>query len=131
MKRWIASIVLITLITAAHTVAVVAQERADEEQQALRARIEERYDIVPLSDGVALTPKTRRSDLRLIEVSDTIAVNGTVVTGRELRERVGEDADAILRLSYLDPAARRALVAARADRPTTSDPPAERTPQNA
>lgn len=131
MKRWIASIVLITLITTAFTVAVVAQERADEEQQALRARIEERYDIVPLSDGVALTPKTRRSDLRLIEVSDTIAVNGTVVTGRELRERVGEDADAILRLSYLDPAARRALFAARADRPTTSDPPAERTPPDA
>jgi hypothetical protein len=128
MKRWIASIVLITLITATHTFSVVAQEPGNEEQRALRARLEERYDIVPLSDGVALTPKTRRSDLRLIEVSDTIAVNGTVVTGRELRERVGEDADAILRLSYLDPAARRALFEAGADRPSSSEPQAERMP---
>ena len=126
MKRWIASIVLITLIAAAN--AVVAQQPGDEEQQALRARLEEQYDIVPLSDGVALTPKARRGDVRLIEVSDTIAINGTVVTGRELRERVGSDADAILRLSYLDPAARRALFAARADRPTTSEPAAERMP---
>ena len=128
MKRWIASIVLITVITATHTFSVVAQEPGNEEQRALRARLEERYDIVPLSDGVALTPKTRRSDLRLIEVSDTIVVNGTVVTGRELRERVGEDADAILRLSYLDPAARRALFEAGADRPSSSEPQAERMP---
>ena len=128
MRRRIASIVLITLIAAAPAVAVVAQQPGDEEQQALRARLEEHYDIVPLSDGVALSPKTRRGDVRLIEVSDTIAVNGTVVTGRELRERVGADADAILRLSYLDPAARRALFAARAERPATSEPAAERTP---
>ena len=127
MKRWIASIVLITLIAAAHAVAVAAQQPGDEEQRALRARLEEHYDIVPLSDGVALTPKTRRSDVRLIEVSDTIAVNGTVVTGRELRERVGADADAMLRVSYLDPDARRALFAAGAGRSTTSEPPAERT----
>ena len=39
MKRWIASIVLITLITAAH--AVVAQQPGDEEQRALRARLAE------------------------------------------------------------------------------------------
>jgi hypothetical protein len=128
MKRWIASVVLITLITAAPAVAVVAQRPGDEEQRALRARLEERYDIVPLSDGVALTPKTRRSDLRLIEVSEAIAVNGTVVTGRELRDLVGADADDILRLSYLDPAARRALFAAGAGRSSTSEPPAEIAP---
>ena len=73
-----------------------------EEQQALRARIEQRYDVVPLSGGVALTPKSPRGDVRLIEISDTIAINGVQVSGRELRERVGADADTILRLSYLD-----------------------------
>src|SRR5207247_273068 len=36
------------------------------------------------------------------EISDTIAINGVPVSGRELRERVGADADTILRLSYLD-----------------------------
>ena len=131
MRRWIASIVLSTLITTALTVAVVARQPTDEEQRALRARLEERYDIVPLSNGVALTPKRPRSDVRLIEVSDTIAVNGNVVTGRELRDRVGADADAMLRVSYLDPAARRALFASGAGRPTTLEPPAETTTPDA
>jgi hypothetical protein len=128
MKQWIASIVLSTLVAGALPVSAGAQQPTEEEQRALRARLEERYDIVPLSDSVALTPKTRRSDVRLIEVSDTIAVNGTVVTGRELRDRVGADADAILRLSYLDPASRRALFATGAGRPTPSEAPAELTP---
>ena len=131
MRRWIASIVLIMSIAAAHAVSVMAQQPGDEEQRALRARLEEHYDIVPLAEGVGLTPKTPRGDVRLIEVSDTIAVNGTVVTGRELRERVGADADAILRLSYLDPAARRALFAAAGGRSPSSEPPAETTPQDA
>ena len=76
MTRWIASIVLVLAATAA----AVAQQPTASEQQALRARLEERYDVVPLSDGIALTPKTRRGDVRLIEVSDTIAINGTIVS---------------------------------------------------
>jgi hypothetical protein len=80
------------------------------EQRALRARIEQRYDVVALSSGVALRPKSPRGDVRLIEISDTIAINGVPVSGRELRERVGADADAILRLSYLDAGALRELL---------------------
>ena len=44
------------------------------EQQALRARIEQRYDVVPLSSGLALRPKSPRGGVRLIEISDTIAI---------------------------------------------------------
>ena len=121
MKSVIASIVLILAACTAATAG--AQQPTADEQQALRARLEERYNIVPLSDGVALTPKTRRGDVRLIEVSDTIAINGTVVTGRELRDRVGSDADAILRLSYLEPSARRALFA------SGREAPGDRTPE--
>ena len=51
---------------------------------------------------MALTPKQPRGDIRMIEISDAISINGIQVTGRELRERVGADADTILRLSYLD-----------------------------
>jgi hypothetical protein len=127
MRKWSASLVVI--IAAALTVTLRAQQLTRGEQAALRTELEEHYDIVPLSDGVALTPKTRQSEVRLIEVSDAIAVNGTVVTGRELRERLGTDADAILRLSYLDPAARRALFAVaehresdrQVERPITSE----------
>ncbi len=134
MRRWIQSLVLI--VAAVLSARPAAQQLTEQEQTALRAQLEERYDVVPLSDGVALTPKGRRSDVRLIEVSDTIAVNGTVVTGRELRERLGADADAILRLSYMDPAARRALFAPgehremdrQAERPIGSESTAPGTP---
>ena len=122
MKKWFSSIVSIGLATTMLTIAVVAQGPGAEEQRTLRERLAARYDIVPLSGGVALTPKTRESDVRLIEISDAIAVNGEVVTGRELRDRVGSDADLILRVSYLDPAARRALFARTAETPTATRP---------
>ena len=67
----------------------------------LRERLERRYDLVPLTDGVGLRPKAR-GDVRLVEVTaGAVLVNGAAVTGRELRDRLGEDADAVLRLSYL------------------------------
>ncbi len=55
----------------------------------------------------------------MIEISDGgIAVDGATVSGRELREKVGGDADLIIPLSYLDAAQRRAFV-----EPTTEAPP--------
>jgi hypothetical protein len=100
----------VAVAIAAATVHAASQQVPADEQQALRARIEQRYDVVPLSTGVALRPKSPRGDVRLIEISDTIAINGVPVSGRELRERVGADADAILRLSYLDATALRELM---------------------
>ena len=117
----------VAIAIAAAPVHAAAQQVPADEQQALRARIEQRYDVVPLSGGVALRPKSPRGDVRLIEISDTIAINGVPVSGRELRERVGADADAILRLSYLDRegAPRALLSASRAERemrPEREDP---------
>ena len=103
-------------LIAAAAVNATAQPVPADEQQALRARIEQRYDVVPLSGGVALTPKSPRGDVRLIEISDTIAINGVAVSGRELREKVGADADSILRLSYLDRNDLRKLFARAAPR---------------
>ncbi|MCA1652073.1 MAG: hypothetical protein LC753_18000, partial [Acidobacteria bacterium] len=110
MKRWTSLLMMVIVAACVH---VAAQRFPADEQQALRARIEQRYDVVPLTNGVALTPKTRTGDVRLIEISDTIAVNGVPVTGRELREQVGSDADAILKLSYLDASVRRDLFGVR------------------
>jgi hypothetical protein len=119
-------VLALALVGALAAGASAGQPSADE-QQALRARIEAGYDVVPLSDGVALRPKTRRSDVRLVEITDTIAINGSPVTGLELRDRLGEDADVILKLSYLDPAARRALFerggSAPGAAPETTPPP--------
>ena len=79
-----------------------ARQASSDDQQALRTRIEQRFDVVPLSGGVALTPKSPRGDVRLVEISDTIAINGVQVSGRELRERLGATRTPILRLWYLD-----------------------------
>jgi hypothetical protein len=101
------------------------------EDQALRSRLAAHYDIVPLSNAIGLRPKTSGTDIRLIEVSDAIAVNGVVVTGRELRDRVGGDADDILRLSYLEPAVRKALFASpppESGQPEAPEPPATPEP---
>jgi hypothetical protein len=107
----------------------LAAQRSEDDRQALRERIEQRYDVVPLTGGLALRPKNRSGDIRLIEVADgTVSLNGVVVTGRELRERVGADAEPILRLSYLPPAEQRTLFETTAARGTAPDtaPPVER-----
>jgi hypothetical protein len=120
---------LMTLLAAILALGVlVAAQELKPEEEALRSRIESRYDVVPLSDGVALRPKNPTRAVRLIEVSDTIAINGATVTGRELRERVGDDADAILKLSYLDPHVRRALFAKHEEPQAPAAAPTEPAP---
>lgn len=75
----------------------------------LRDRIERRYQVLPLQAGVVLIPRYR-TDIQSVELADaSIAVNGAPVTGQELRERLGDDAADVLRLSYLDASARRVL----------------------
>lgn len=127
MKRWM---IVVLMVVAPAGATLVAWQTPGEEQQreALRSRIEARFNVVPVTDGIALTPKTRMRDVRLIEVTEAgIAINGVVVTGRELRERIGNDADAILRLSYLDDESRRALFSpAPAPSLPPQEPPVER-----
>ena len=125
MKRTTALIALMVAVVLGVQERSLAQRSTREGPEALRQRIEQRYNVVPITNGVALTPKTRRGDVRLIEVSEAIAINGTVVTGAELRERVGSDADAILQLSYMDPATREAMFPAT---PREAAPPAEAQP---
>jgi hypothetical protein len=117
------------LIAAAVMIAICAghagaQDRADSARE-LRERLESRFDLVPLTDGIALRPKTRTNDVRLIEVTaGTVLVNGTAVTGRELRERLGNDADAVLRLSYLPASELRDVAAPALEAPApAADPP--------
>jgi hypothetical protein len=110
MRKLIACMAMLAL----GALVVAAGEQQPSDDKALRERIEARYDVVPIADGIALTPKQRNPDVRLIEISDVISINGTTVTGHELRDRVGDDADDILKLSYLDRDARRALFATSA-----------------
>jgi hypothetical protein len=139
MKRWTA--IVLTMLVLGAGAALAQSSQADEQQRALRTRIEERFDVVPLTDGLALRPKTSIRDVRLIEIAadGSISINGSPVSGREIRELLGADTDAVLRVSYLEPDQRRALFAARpettrapqeppveAPRPSTTEQPTTR-----
>jgi hypothetical protein len=128
MRRLTAVLLTVLALGSAPLVAQTAQD--DDQQRALRTRIEERFDVVPLTDGVALRPKSRIRDVRLIEIASdgAISINGSPVTGSELRERLGDDAEPVLRVSYLDEDARRALFAARQEAPPE---PVEKEPVEA
>lgn len=92
----------------------------------LRAQLAERYNIVPLQNGLALTPLKPGGSVRLIEIKDgVISLNGDVVSARDLRQRLGGDADLLLRVTYLDAAAVQGL-AAPAALPAPAAPPGER-----
>ncbi len=96
-----------------------AQSHVDE----LRSRLESRFEIVPIANGVVLTPRFRTS-IKSVELSSsTIAIDGAPVTGQELQNRLGNDAALILELSYLDPDARRSLAAGKTP-PKPADPTA-------
>jgi hypothetical protein len=92
---------------------------------AMRSRLEKRFEILPVAGGVVLTPRFK-TDVRSIEVTDTIAVDGNPATGAELRQRLGDDADNILQISYLDPAARRSLAEAPGKPAAAAEPQVER-----
>ena len=125
MKRitWLAALVLAVLAASTES---HAQRTGREPSTALRERIEQRFNVVPITNGIALTPKSRRGDVRLIEISDAVAINGAHVTGSELRERLGADADAILQLSYMDASERQTMFGTREEsapvRPTQPTP---------
>jgi hypothetical protein len=79
----------------------------------VRRQIERRFDVLPLTSGIVLTPKSPISGVRSIELAGgTISIDGAPVTGGELLSRLGADGDAVLKLSYLDPATQRAIATA-------------------
>ena len=99
------------------------------EVRQLRERAERRYKVVEVRRGMILIPTSDAARARSIDINDgQVAVDGVPLTGRELRERLGEDADLVAQLSFLDAAGRRAFfeepaaaaAPAPAEAPTTS-----------
>lgn len=110
------------VLVAGALLAASADARQRDDAQDLRDDLRQRYDILALQGGVGLVPRDRDRDIRLIEIRDgAVSINGDTVTGRELRDRVGRDADLILRLSYLSADEQRRLA-------ETPAPPAIATP---
>src|SRR5688572_18865569 len=126
-----ASVVLAILMGAALGPALSA--RQGETPADLRTQLQARYDILALQDGVALVPRQPNDSVRTIQVRNgPVVVNGEELTGRELRMRLGADADLVLRVTYLDAAGLGALVGGApttlpAPAPAASPAPADRS----
>jgi len=79
----------------------------------LGARLRERFDVVPLQQGVALVPRQTGGSVRLVQIEGgVVSVDGQTLTGAQLRERLGADADLVVQASYLTPEQQRELAAA-------------------
>jgi hypothetical protein len=107
--------------------APAAAQAPPAENAALRQQIERRFEVLLLTDRLVLRPRAAASSVRLVELAEsTIAIDGQPATGAEVRDKLGADADAVLRLSYLDMAQRRSLFggAAAPATPSAPSPPA-------
>jgi len=81
-----------------------------EERGELRRTLEKHYEVLPVSGGVALKPRQPRAGIRTIEVTgEEVAINGERVSSRTLRDWLGEDSDAILRLQGLSAVEQRQI----------------------
>jgi hypothetical protein len=88
----------------------------------LKQRVERRYNVIRLRQGIVLVPRYEPKSVNNIEISNgLVLIDGTPVTGRELRGRLPDDADAIAQLSFLTDEARLKLFAPPA--PTSSPAP--------
>lgn len=118
-SRAVLSAVIVCLLAPA----LLAQTRR--EVASLRDQLRARYDILALQDGIGLVPR-QRTGIRIVEIhGGTVRVDGRELTGRELRDRLGADADLIVRVSYLDPADQRSLAQAEASTAPKPPEPAE------
>lgn len=120
-----AAILLVVAATAAYAApapqSTATPPASAAERQELRRTIESRYEVLPISGGIALKPRRARAGVRTIEVTgQEVAVNGERVSPRTLRDWLAEDAEPILRLQALPAAEQRqvfALDAAAAQSP--------------
>jgi hypothetical protein len=94
------------------------------ELQQLRERAERRYQVIEVRRGLMLIPKSEGARVRTIDINEgQVVVDGAPLTGRELRERLGDDADLVAQLSFLDAAGRRAFFAGAVAAPVPPAPP--------
>src|SRR5829696_1160914 len=130
MRAFARMMALLVVAGACVSAPAAAQAPAEEARPAhevspsVKAQALERFRVLVLRDGIVLTP--RRGADKTIEISrQSIAVNGAPVSGRELDEELGTDAELVLQLSYASPDALRAAFAAPA---APASPAAPSTP---
>ena len=102
--------------------AVAAQDNVAVDT-ALKSRVERRFRVLQVRDGLVLTPRRDVRGVQSIEIRDgLIAVDGSATTGAQLRERLGADADLVLQVSYLSPEALATWAAPKPPPPPPAPP---------
>lgn len=104
---------------------VSAQGSTDTQDLAqLKAHVEQHYRVAVVRNGIVLVPRSATSASGSIEITDDgVLIDGTPVTGAELRDKLPRDAAAIARLSLVDGRARRTLFAVEAPAPAAAPVP--------
>jgi len=130
MKNAMKKLTLALVAAAGVWAGPLAAQPAPADSAVLRQQIERRFEVLVLTDRIVLRPRSAAGSVRLIELGGpgTIAIDGAPATGAEVKDRLGADADAVLQLSYLDGAQRRALFGAAAASPAVPTPPAPPEP---
>jgi hypothetical protein len=124
---------IVVIAAAALTLAPPARAGQSGPPNDLAQRVERRFSVLSITDGVVLTPLTPIPGARSIELQNgTVSIDGAPVTGAELRRTLGADADTVLQLSYLPLAQQRAFAArprsAAPGAPSATEPPAASAP---
>jgi hypothetical protein len=120
----------VTLVAHAAGMPRPVEAQTANEIGALKAQLDRRFEVLPLQDGVLLRPRATTAGVRSVEIHQgAIAIDGQVVTGAELRTRLGGDADLVVRVSYLGEADQRTLAGAPAAATQPSGPPSSGVPE--
>jgi len=89
---------------------LAGQAEPTAEEVALAADVRERFEVDLRPDGLVLTSTDAEGVTRVVTLGDgVVEVDGAPVSGAELREGFGPDADLILRVTYLAEVTRQSL----------------------
>jgi len=103
-----------------------AREGLSAAESRLKQQVESRFTVVPTRGGIILVPRVARSGVQSIEIAGGgVAIDGRLVTGTELRSRLGSDAEAVAALSYVDADRLQAIFLERAEREVEPAAPQE------
>jgi hypothetical protein len=103
---------------------------ASASERRVRDAVLAQYRVLPVQNGIILVPLSRMEAIDNIELRDgTIAINGRVVTGGEIRDRLGRGADVVLELSYLTLASQQRLLLPNAGQAPAKPPAGAPTPE--
>ena len=89
---------------------LAGQAEPTAEEVALAGAVRERFEVDLRPDGLVLTSTDAEGVTRVVTLGDgVVEVDGAPVSGAELREGFGPDADLILRVTYLGEVTRQSM----------------------